>query len=132
VKLSKQIRKLIETRIQPEEIIAIVQEMSKLHHDGVETDWETSVIILARLHPGHPEKAHCISERMHCLVEMAKDARMHGWTFQGPEKGCLITNEAVFRAAALCPLHADPKHLWFDADEFFSLVLGETPSEGRA
>jgi hypothetical protein len=63
---------------------------------------------------------------------MTKDARMRGWSFEGSEPGSLLTSEAVFRAAALCPLHAVKGELQFDADEFFGIALAETPSEGRS
>jgi len=130
--ISKLTRKLIETKIQPEEIIYLVQEMAALHEDGREPDWDSSLMILVKRHPGQPGKAHCIWERMRCLSEMAKDARMRGWTMNGPEEGCMLTSEAVFRATALCPLHAGDEEVRFDPDEFFSIVLSETPEEGRA
>jgi hypothetical protein len=69
---------------------------------------------------------------MRCLLEMTKDVRMRGWAMKGPEEGCLLTNEAVFRAAALCPLGGGSRRVWFDADEFFSIASGETPTDGRA
>jgi hypothetical protein len=55
-----------------------------------------------------------------------------GWTLQGIEDGCLLTNEAIFRAAAKCPLRANAKRVWFDADEFFEIALGETETKARA
>ena len=131
-RISKDARELIETKVQPEEIIYLVQEMAKLHDEGRDPDWESSVLILVKRYPGEPGKTHCISERMRCLLEMTKDVRMRGWTMEGPEEGCLLTSEAVFRAAALCPLHGGSRRVWFDADEFFSIALGEMPSEGRA
>ena len=130
--MSKIVQRLLKTKIKPEEIIALVQEMTRQHEEGREADWESSVITLVRQHPGQPKKVHCISERMRCLFEMSRDARMRGWTIEGPEPGCLLTSEAIFRAAALCPLRAKGDEVQFDADEFFGIALGETPSEGRS
>jgi hypothetical protein len=132
-RMSKIVQRIIKTEIKPEEIIALVQELERLHDEGREPDWESSAIILVKQHPGQPQKAHCISERMRCLSEMSKDTRMRGWSFEGSEPGCLLTSEAVFRAAALCPLRGGKDdEVQFDADEFFGIVLGETPSDGRA
>jgi hypothetical protein len=79
-------------------------------------------------------KMFCITERMRCLVEMTKDDRVRGWSMQAVEKDCLLTNDAVFRGVALCPLKEDGegKRMHFDPDEFFNIVLQESDSEGRA
>ena len=37
---------------------------------------------------------------------------------EGGGNGCLLTNEAIFRAAAKCSLRATAKRVWFDPDEF--------------
>jgi len=57
---------------------------------------------------------------------------------EGSEDGCLLTSEAVFRAAALCPLYGGSRRVWFDVDDFFSIerhqrvVRKDTPdSSGR-
>ena len=39
---------------------------------------------------------------------------------------------AVFRAVAKCPLQMDENRIWFDADEFFRIVLQECDPEGTA
>jgi hypothetical protein len=57
---------------------------------------------------------------------------MRGWTLKGIEDGCLLTSEAIFRAAAKCSLRANAKRVWFDADEFFQIALSETSPEARA
>ncbi|HEX3747614.1 MAG TPA: hypothetical protein VHW09_26950 [Bryobacteraceae bacterium] len=132
VRVSRHAQEIINMKIEPDEIVSLVQEMAKRHDEGKPTGWEAGAIILARLYPGRPARAHCISERMQCLAEMAKDVRMRGWSFEGPEDGCLITNEAVFRGAALCPMRAGQNRVRFDPDEFFAIVLAETPSEGKA
>jgi hypothetical protein len=68
---------------------------------------------------------------MRCLVEMTKDERMRGWSMQAIEKDCLLTNDAVFKATALCTLNRDKDgtRAHFDPDEFFNIVLRETESE---
>ena len=62
---------------------------------------------------------------------MLKDKRAKGWSFNGVEPGCTITQEALFRAAALAPLHCpNGKKLKFQRKEFFRIVLEETESIG--
>jgi hypothetical protein len=67
---------------------------------------------------------------MRCLNDMLGDDRMRGWTIKGIEEGCLITNEAIFRAVAKCPLKASAKRTWFDADEFFNIALRDIQRNG--
>jgi len=78
-------------------------------------------------------KSFVITERLQCLGKLIekKDARMRGWTMEGIEEGCLLTNEAVFTATALCPMKKDDERMHFDPDEFFDIVLRESESEGR-
>jgi hypothetical protein len=72
----------------------------------------------------------CVSERMRCLAELMKDPRMRRWTIEDPDPACMITNHAVFHAVAKCSLQMDEKKVWFDADEFFRIVLEECEPEG--
>jgi hypothetical protein len=66
------------------------------------------------------------------LKRLLSDERIRGWTLQGIEKGCLLTNEAIFRAVAKCPVRANAKRVWFDADEFFEIALKEwSPKAGH-
>ena len=54
------------------------------------------------------------------------------WTIKGIEEGCLLTNEQPFAPAAKCPLKASAKRVWFDADEFCAIALGEMELQVRA
>lgn len=78
------------------------------------------------------DKAFCIMARMRCLSLVAKEERMRGWTRESADEECMLTNEAIFRAAALCPVREKEGHPYFNADEFFSLALNESPSAGSA
>jgi hypothetical protein len=121
-------------QIEPDEIIYLIQEMAREHDrrgpGGV--SFYTAMAILADRYRDDHERCFCVMERMRCLRTLADDPRMRGWTMQGVEEDCLLTNEAVFRAVARCPLRANSKRTWFDADEFFALVLNETEPEGSA
>jgi hypothetical protein len=121
-------------QIAPEEITYLVQEMARRHQERPpgEVDFYTALAILADGYRQDHDRCFCIMERMRCLIALRADERMRGWTVQGIEKGCILTNEAIFRAAAKCPLKANRKRVWFDADEFFKIALHETASEGRA
>jgi hypothetical protein len=122
----------LEARIEPEEILHLVTEMTKQHDEGQEVNWCTQVGILADRYPRKSPKLFAITERMQCLIEVMKDPRMRGWTFEVADPNCLITNEAVFRATALAPLHLIKDRITFDPEEFFQLVLGESEPEARA
>lgn len=54
---------------------------------------------------------------------------MKGWSMDTDDPTCALTHEAVFRATAKAPLHHRGQRLGFDPDEFFALVLNETPSD---
>jgi hypothetical protein len=49
---------------------------------------------------------------------------------EGIEEGCLLTNEAVFTATALCSMKKEDERMHFDPDEFFDIVLRESESQG--
>jgi hypothetical protein len=90
------------------------------------------IYILSKRYKPGSGKVQSIVERMGCLVEVTKDARMRGGSMQGIEEGCLLTNDAVFRGVALCPMKRIGERMRFDPDEFFNIVLRESKSEGRA
>ena len=128
----KRLEALSTMVIEPEEIFYLVKEMSRHHEEGREADWEVSVLILISRYPKDPDRALCIAERMRCLREIMKDDRMGGWSLKTNDPECSMTNEAVFRSVAKCPLRTDADHIWFDPDEFFDLTLREVESEGNA
>lgn len=119
-------------QIAPEELMSLVTDMAARRKDGEDVDFYTGVGLLAQRYKDQPGRSFCISERMRCLAELSSEPRMKGWTIQGTEEGCLFTHEAVFRAAARCPLRADEHDLWFDTEEFFRIALEETTAEGNA
>jgi hypothetical protein len=129
---TKGLQKIYATKIKPEEILYLVKEMARLHEEGSEPDWYSMVFILSNRYKRRTGKVLSIIERMGCLVEMTKDARMRGWSMQALEKGCLLTNDAVFKGVALCPMKRIGERMRFDPDEFFNIVLQQCDSEGRA
>jgi hypothetical protein len=128
------VREIQKLEIATEEITYLVEEMARQHEqrEQGEVNFYTAVAILAERYRQDHDRCFCVMERMRCLVEVMRDSRMRGWTIQGIEEGCLITNEAIFRAVAKCPLKADAKRAWFDPDEFFNIALSELESEGNA
>ena len=125
-------------RIPPasvEDILYLVQEMARRHEESDDDDigLETATIIMIARYPGQIEKVHAIMERMRLLPEMMKEPRMKGWSMDKRDD-CVLTSEAVFRAVAKCPVRYDREadRTYFDADEFFRVVLDETPTEGTA
>jgi hypothetical protein len=133
-RIPKSIRNVQVMQIETEEITYLVSEMARQHEESApgEVDLVTAVVILAERYRDDQHRPFCIMERMRCLIELVTDERMRGWTVQGIEEGCLLTNEAIFGATAKCPLKADANRIWFDPDEFFQMALSETPVEGRA
>lgn len=129
------IREIQAMKVAPEEITYLVHQMALRHQERGpgEVDFYTAVAILAeRYRDKEHDRPFCVMERMRCLTSLLSDDRMRGWTLQGVEDGCLLTNEAIFCATAKCPLRADAKRVWFDADEFFQIALSETPPEAIA
>lgn len=123
--------------IEVEEIIYLVQELARRHQEEapgtIDAFTEGSLILSASgRYRSQPGRAFCLLERMSALAHLSGDSRMRGWTIKGIEEGCLFTTEAIFRAAAKCPLRADSKRVWFDPDEFFKIALSETTPEGLA
>jgi hypothetical protein len=135
-RIPKSIRDIQAMEIATEEIAYLVDEMARQHQERKqgEVDFYTAVAILAERYRERQDhhRSFCVMERMRCLTDLLGDDRIRGWTIQGIEEGCLLTNEAIFRAVAKCPLKAAAKRLWFDPDEFFDIALSEMESAGRA
>src|SRR5271156_1291664 len=127
------IAEIIAEQIDPADIILLVSQMAKLKDEGREPDWYSQIGILADRFPRGSQKPLVIMERVQALIPMLKDKRAKGWSFEGVEPGCTITHEAMFRAAALAPLHCrDGRKLKFEPDEFFKIALEQTESNGPA
>jgi len=126
------IREFQAMEVAPEEIIYLMAQQHEERGPGA-VDFYTAVAILAERYRGKEHgRSFCVMERMRCVTAFLSDDRTRGWTLQGIEDGCLLTNEAIFRAAAKCSLRANAKRVWFDADEFFQIALSETEPEARA
>jgi hypothetical protein len=82
---------------------------------------------------GNRMKAAAFSMRMNALVELfATDDRIQAWAAPVQEDGSAAMQEPVFHALALCPLRVEGPSPYFDADEFFDLVLGHAEWAGAA
>jgi len=128
---------LYATKVRPDEILYVVTNMARLHEEGKNPDFYTAMFIVTdryKKKKNAVEKSFVIIERLQCLGKLLakKDARMRGWTMEGIEEGCLLTNDAVFTATALCPMKREDERMYFEPDEFFDIVLRESESEGRA
>lgn len=122
------------TKITPEELISLIKEVSQRHEDGEDIEY-AMISILSERYRGKDEEKHkrfVIMQRLDCLTNLLRDERMRAWTFEGKEEGSFRSNEAVFRAAALCRLRRKNGRAYFNPDEFFHLVLVESESTGRA
>ena len=84
----------------------LVTEMTRRHDERIPLiGSRLSASLWSDLSPAIWNAIFCITERMRCLVQMMKDSRMRRWTrCEAKDPSCSITNEAVFRAAAKCPL----------------------------
>ena len=134
--IPKIIKDIQTMEVATEEITYLVEQMALQHQERGpgNVDFYTAVAILAERYRDTQDhdRSFCVMERMRCLNDLLADERMRGWTIKGIEEGCLLTNVAIFRAVAKCPLKANAKRVWFDADEFFSIALTEMESEGSA
>lgn len=116
--------------IEPDEILYLVQEMTKRAREGGAVDRYTSLAVLTKKYSGDPDRVFCISERVRCLVQMLEDPRMEAWTRKGPDLDYTLTREPVFKATAKCPLIRGQNRFEFDRDVFFRIVLEEAEAEG--
>jgi hypothetical protein len=125
------VAEIIAEKIDPADIFHLVSQMAKLRDEGREPNWYSQIGILAERFPRGSQKPLAIMERMQALIPTLKDRRAKGWSFDGVEPGCTITHEAIFRAAALAPLHwPNGRKLKFKREEFFRIVLEQTESTG--
>jgi hypothetical protein len=118
--------------LSPSEILDLVGEMAELHEEGEHPDWFAAAAITVRNFHSSSDKAFCIMERMGCLVAIMKDSRMRGWTIKKADEEFVFTRYSVFAATAKCALQINEKRIFFNPEEFFSIALTETDSEGRA
>lgn len=119
--------------VKPDEVIWLMQEMTAKRDEVDRPDFYTALAILMGRYPKQSAKVFAISERMRCLTFLCEDPRMRGWAIEDPDDpGCQFTSEAVFAATALAPLHSIEGQLQFNADEFFAIVLEQSPSEGNS
>jgi hypothetical protein len=124
-----------KVKIDPEEILYLVQEMARRHDENLDMGFESAAFVLFEKYKGRDDiadRAICVTTRMHCLADLMGDERMHGWTMETKDPECTLTNGAVFHAVALCPLHLKNEQYRFDADEFFRIALEEVEPEGHA
>ena len=129
--IPEELRRIVEMEINPQEIIDLVEEMTKKRNDGIETNWYTTVGLLADRYHDEYDRAFCIHERMQCLNNMMEDARMSAWTTRTNDLSFLYVNAAAFIAAAKCPLRFRDE-LYFDPEEFFRMALEESTPDARA
>jgi hypothetical protein len=128
---SEFLAEIIAEEIDPADILHLVSEMARLRQAGREPTWYSQIGILAERFPHGSRKPLAIMERMQALIPMLKDKRAKGWSLDGIESGCTITHEAMFRAAALAPLHCpEGRKFKFKRSEFFSIVLQQTEITG--
>jgi hypothetical protein len=126
------------TKITPEEIIWLVKELGQRRAEGEKADYVAASFMLFQKYDRDDDEQHdkplVIMQRMDCLIKLVEqnDERMRGWTLEGKEEGCLLTNGAVFRATALCRIRRKDNHAYFNADEFFDMVLTESEPVGSA
>jgi hypothetical protein len=129
---------LYMTDVKLEELLYLLKKMTRLQDGGEKPCFESAAFILSERYRGKKNavgKTFAIMERMNALAKLMRinDERMRGWTMETTEPECLLTNDAVFKATAICPLRKDSEQrMSFDVDEFFEIVLKEADSEGRA
>lgn len=136
-RIPKNIQAILTIDIPPQELLELANAVAleKKQRPNGEDDYYTALLVLAGSGQTDHQRSLCMLERMRCLRDMQKDDRMRAWSAPGVSGGTLhllTTSSAVLRATAACPLRADAKRIWFDADEFFGCVLLAAESIGRA
>jgi hypothetical protein len=132
---SKKWQDIPTIKVEPEEIIYLVEQMQARHDKDEEVGFFASMAILGDRYRGGKDcvdRMYCIQTRMECLSALMKDERMHGWTMETNDPKCTVTNSAIFHATALCPLLIENDRFYFNPDEFFRIALDEVEPEGYA
>lgn len=137
-KSEKSLDDLYSTKVSHSEIMYLMKKMTRRHDEGSFVGFEAAAFVLAERYRGKRngiKKTFAIMERMNALASLMKngDERLHGWTMDTDDPKCMLTHDAMFKATAICPLNIDEKQrAYFDADEFFEIVLKEADSEASA
>jgi hypothetical protein len=123
-------QKVLEMNIEPEELRAVIKEMTTRYEEDGGADLFSIVV---EKYCDAPEQGLCIVQRLQCLAPMMNDPRIKGWSYESAkDPECTITNGAVFHAAAKCPLTMSDARFAFDPDDFFRIVLEVTDHGGQA
>ena len=126
------VNELLQTPIDSDEIIYIVQEMARRYENGDTPRWTTPFAILYDHYPKGDPRPLCIIERMQCLGSLMGDPRMRIWSVKDADTPYQLLGEAIFKATAKATLYISGEQVCFVADEFFDIVLIETPANGNA
>ena len=101
--------------------------------DNQPDDALAALAFSTRYFGGDRKKAAAFSMRMNALVELfATDDRIQAWAAPLQDDGSAAMQEPVFHALAACPLRTEGKAIYFDADEFFNIVLSHAEFAGAA
>jgi len=134
---SEGMKRVYTTKVNPEEILYVVLNMTRLHEQGKNPGYENAMFILTdryKKRRNAAQKCFVIMQRIHCLLRIleSKDDRMRSWTVDAADPDCMLTDQAVFTATALCPMRRQNGRAYFHPDEFFDIVLRESEPEGKA
>jgi hypothetical protein len=124
-------REIMAIEIDPRELLLLMAEMELLEDESKEKEvYKKASHIIER----YPDtiRASAVIKRLGAMNEMMEDPRMRGWVVQLNEPEAYRTDDAVIRAAALCPLKARGETLYFNANEFFRIVLEQSEGDAEA
>jgi hypothetical protein len=110
-----------QTPVLTEDLLNLIQEV---HESPPESrDWEGRAITAVVLFAGTtPHKAKAVMFRVEALARLLDAEGAPGWTLPLPN-GALLTQEAVFAAAAAEPLIEHEGEVAFDRQKFLARVL---------
>jgi hypothetical protein len=114
--------------VTKEELLTLVTESEK--YSGGEPGG--GLFLIAKLYKGSPQKAQAVYFRMEALSQLLVKNGAPGWTLPPAEDGSILTQAAVFSAAALEPLAAIEDDIGFEQESFLRRVLAEADTEGTA
>jgi hypothetical protein len=78
-------QQITELKVELEEIIYLIREMTRCHDVEENAGFFTSIAILRERYRGEEnsvDRMFCVFARIQCLSALMKDERIHGWTME--------------------------------------------------
>jgi hypothetical protein len=118
------IRRIVRVEISPDEFVRCVNTVDSAMRRMGTHDPRQRLEMIGEFF-GDEENGMAFTVRMECMIEMHRTPKAAGFSLRDPTTGQTVSSVAIFRAAAVAPLHFDDENQFFDEDEFFEIAARE-------